>query len=257
MGRLAPAAIQLDSYAADLKSALQAAARDQFGWVVPNVASSDFDPAEFGASARRHFRRYLENLGLRLDSLRLQFEGAGLADPAQMERRIARWRHCLELCRDLGVRRAGLTVGGFANESAQASTDEVLKLLADDADRSELQVAILTDDDPAVVGKAIQAIGCPGLAIGLDTSRTPSPAQLSRATPIGAVTIRDARPLGSGFEEACPGEGVVDFPAWLDWLEQAEYQGPLTHWRANLRGDVDGLRRGREYVERLQRRRQG
>lgn len=255
---LAPSA-WLDSYRTNLKAAVDSAARDGFQWLEPNAAGDDFDPAQFGASARRHFRRYMGGLGLRLNSLSLYYPGRGLAEAGQAERRLERLRNTLEFCLDLGVRQATVSLDGFSDEKTRDLAADLLKSVADDADRTGVQVAVLGGlDDPGDTLKALQALRCPALGMVLDTGRLPRPDGLRPgALPLAGLHLRDVRPLGEGFEEVALGNGRLNLNHWLDWLAQAEYQGRLTVRRTTLGTDVDALRNAREYVEATQRQRRG
>lgn len=259
MGPLLAPSAWLDSYQTDLKAAVQSAARDGFRWLEPNAATADFDPSQFGASAQRHFRRYMESLGLRLDSLSLYYAGRGLAEADQAERRLARLRNTLELCVGLGVRHATVSLDGFSDAKTRELAADLLKSVADDADRTGVRVAVLGgQDNPQDTLKAVQALRCPAVGMVLDTGRAPQPDGLRAETlAIGGMHVRDVRPLGDGFEEVALGTGQMNLNRWLDWLAENEYQGRLTVRRTTLSADVDALRHGREYVEATQRQRGG
>lgn len=241
----------LDFYRRDLKSALGAASNDGFQVVEPNTAGSEFDPDQFGASARRHFGRYLESLGIRLGGLSLVYPGRGLSEPEQAERRLQRLKQTLDLCVGLGVQTATVNLDGLDDQRTSPLATDILAAAADQADRAGVRLAVLGGrDDPRRTIEAIEALRCPALGVALDTGRTPRPDFLTLGQgAIAAVQLRDVRPAGEGYEDVEFGAGEVDFSGWLEQLRGHAYHGQLTVRRASGTADVDALRRAREYLD--------
>jgi len=244
----------LDSYRTDLKSALGRAAADQYRWVEANFAGEELDPRRFDASARRHLKRYLRDLGLSLDGLVLELPGRGLADPACADARLDRFRRGLEMCAHLGVRRAGVTLSGFQDDRSQPLACELLDVVADLADRVGVQVAVHTGTEPPqAAAEAIRRLDCPSLRLDLDTAHLlpAGPDVASWAGLAGAAWVRDLRRVGARVEEVPFGTGEVDFGAFLKLLDAADFSGPLVVRRDSPGAGVDALREGREYIEAL------
>jgi sugar phosphate isomerase/epimerase len=242
----------LDSYPLSVKDALHAAAADGFRAITANVARGDLDPRELTRSARRHLSRYLRDLGLRLGSIAVEWPDLGLADPRHSDQRADQLRLALELCADLGVTRAAVTLAGFGSEAHRPRALEMLGVVAGLADRFDVAVAVQGGtDDPGGAVEPIRALACPGLRLGIDTACLPADAQ--QMAPLaglaGSAFLRDVRRVGAQLEETPFGQGQVDFPVVLALLEAGGYAGPLIVRRAAPA--VDALRQGREYIAAL------
>jgi sugar phosphate isomerase/epimerase len=244
--------VWLDAYPAGLRDALDRAAAQGFTAVEPNAARPDFDPRSFGASARRHLQKYLRDLGLRFDTIALQHPGGGLVDPARADERLAQFRQTLALCRDLGVARASIRVAGLADPATAGSAAELLAEVADQADRTGILTHVYAPQDPpAKLTECIARLGCPHLALGLDTAQG-LPHELAAGVTglLGQLYLRDVQRSGDRATEVPLGQGDVDFRAWLAALAGAE-RSPLLVVRREPGPGVDALRRGREYIQSL------
>lgn len=242
----------LDSYRCDIKTSLSAAAADQFRLVSVNTQRADFSPRELGGTARRHFLRHTESLGVAVESLSAWFPGAGLADAEFAERRLAELRETLELARDLRVRRAIAPIGGLEDEQRLSLAQRLLAEAADLADRAGVTL-ILQDRDGAspLLADSVRRLGCPHLLLGLDSALSTPADIVARRGLIGALQLRDGRISRDGIEETALGAGDVDLPAVLGALEQTEFHGPLLVRRDSENAAVDALRAGRDYVASL------
>lgn len=250
-----PLAAWLDSYRADLKSALNAAARDGFTRVGANSAAGSLDPREFSRSAQRDFSRYLRNLGLSLDALGAEFGGAGLADPQRGEQRLTQLAQTLALARAVGAPRSVVTIRGFADERRADLAHEMLQHAADLATQHDVQLAIAADPaDLAPLADRLRTLNCPHLGVRLESAETPEPGPLAALNNVGvaAVHLHDVvRRGGAQVEEVPFGSGDVDFAGLLGWLAETEYRGSLTLRQDATTPRVDALRVGREYVTAL------
>jgi sugar phosphate isomerase/epimerase len=248
----APAA-WLASYRRELRAALAAARGDGYRRIVASTLQPDFNPREFGATARRHFAKHLRDLGLGLDALALPWSGGGLADAQRGDERLAQLRATLELCGDLGVRRATATVAGLGGEQPDALAGGALAAVADLADRTGIQVALhVPGADPVAAATAIGRLGCPGVRLALD-SASPLTVQsgIALSGMIGLAQLRDVRRAAGTVEEVEFGQGDVDFEAVLGVLSEAGGDAPLVIRRDAPDAGVDALRQGREYIQSL------
>jgi len=241
----------LDSYPQDLKAALRTAARTGFACIAANTNRKDFDPRDFGESARRHLRRYLRDLGLTLDQVVAAFPGAGLADPSRADERVAQLRQTLQLAADLGVPTAGVTLAGLGDERRRDLAAEMLALAAELAEGFEKPLAVFSTDPPEDVAPRLRRLGSPRLKLGLDTAALAGAGLHLPPGLVAAVHLRDVRRMGQTMEEVPFGQGDVDFAALLGGLAESEYAGTLTIRRDVAGRPVDALRQGREYVEAL------
>lgn len=250
----APLAAWLDSYRADLRSALDRARHDRFTLVSANAAGGLLDPTDLSDSARRHLARHVRGLGLSLDALGAEFPGAGLAEPRTADQRLHRFRTTLELCRVLGVERASVNLSGLGDPAGGGLAAEMLGQVADLADRLAVRVAVrAAPGELAAAAASVRRLNCPRLGLGLDSAAGDATAGDARALSglIGAVHLRDVRRVGDGLEEVAFGRGDVDFVALLARLAECDYAGSFLIRRDAASAPVDALRQGREYVASL------
>ncbi len=254
--RIQPVGIWLDSYRQDLKASLLRAAEQGFHAVHANhgAGPAALNPRELGPSARRHLLRYLDGLGLRLDSLGMVLPGAGLADPASADVRLAQLCETLELCADLGVRSSTVAIGGVANPDASPLAREVLAQTADYADRFGVRIAVLDGlAAPGELADAIRPYRAAPIGLALDSAALEGAIQTATNAPdlIAAVHLRDVRRAGAGLMEEAPfGTGEVDFLQLRAALAAAGYRGGEA-LRRDGPGPIDALRAGREYIDGL------
>jgi sugar phosphate isomerase/epimerase len=243
----------LDSYGAGLRGGLDLAAGQGYALVHADAARGELEPRQFPGSARRHLRRYLVDLGLQMDGLALDYPGLGLADPAYADQRVEQLKYLLEMCVDLRVPQAVVSLSGLADPRTAPLARELLGVVGDLADRCGIDVAVREPDSlPGLAAEQVRALGCPRLGIALDTAQlAPEP---QAATPVAdlvrAVYLRDVRRGAGGFEEVAFGQGEVDFRALLARLDAA-HTGASLVVRHAPEGGVDGLRQGREYMHSL------
>lgn len=243
----------LDSYRADLRSALACAAQQGYRAVQANAAGDELDPREFGDSARRHLRKYLSNLGLQLDSVAVDYAGLGLADPTRANQRVDRLRQTLELCADLGVRRAGVRLGGFEDAATAPLAGELLGVVADLANRYGIAAAVHSPDStPDASAARIRVLACPQLRMALDTAwPLTTPGGIAGVADLVEVAyLRDVRRSGDQYEEVPFGTGDVDLAGLLAGLAGGACDAALVV-RHDAEGGVDALRQGREYMRSL------
>ncbi|MGH6961400.1 MAG: sugar phosphate isomerase/epimerase family protein [Dongiaceae bacterium] len=252
----------LDSYRRDLKQSLHAAADDGFRLLHASSLRPELDPRELGASARRHLARYLRDLGLGLDAIAAEFAGPGLTDLEHADQRLDHLRRTLELCADLKVAGAATRICGLTDDKSRPLALELLKAVADLADRFGLPVTIhCGPDDPAEAAQAIRQLGSPDVRLGLDsgflevdverTAAEPGrvgPVYLRQPELVGGVYLRDVRRRRGQIEEVPYGHGDVDFATLLAALAAAGYGGALVLRRDSAGAGVDALRQGREYI---------
>lgn len=244
----------LDSYRLGLKEALHRGAADGFRLLEANAARGELDPRQFGASARRHLLRYTADLGTELAALSLDFPDLGLADPRHGDERLDQLRRTLQMCADLRVRRAAVTLAGFQQSQTLPLAREALATVADWADRAGVTVTVRTGaDDPAKAAEFIRARNCPALRLGLDTAGpTTNLRTVAALADLAAlVQCRDVRRIGGQVEEVPFGAGEVDFVGWLAALEEGGYDDPLVVRRDAPEAGIDALRQGREHIASL------
>lgn len=132
----------LDSYRLGLRDALACAAGQGYRLVQADAGRGEMEPRELSRSARRHLRKYLQDLGLRLDGVSADYPGLGLADPRHADARVDHLKRVLELCVDLHVGRAGISLSGF-DDPRTAPLREMLGVVADLSDRCGVTTSVL------------------------------------------------------------------------------------------------------------------
>ena len=243
-------AASLDFYRSDAKSALRAAAQDGFRVVEANALVGDLRPGELSESGRRHLRKILADLGLRLGGLTLDFPGRGLGDPTEGDRRFSELDAALELAADLRIPRvcAALACSGAPDEVALGQT--ALAQAAAQSDRYGVHVAIQAPEAASgFVLSEVSRLACPTLGLSLDSASADA-AKLSQLRQALRVRLRDVVRRGEAIEESDWGRGQVDFGRLLAELEATGFQRDLV-LKVDRRLGVDALRRGRDYMARL------
>lgn len=249
-----PVAAWLDSYRRGFKDSLAAAAADGFRGVFANAMRADFNPDEFGDSARRHLKKHLADLGARMVGVAVEFPGAGLADAEHADRRIAQVRKTLELAADLGLPVAATRLGGLVDPRVSAVATQAIQAAADAAERFGVTLAVHADGtDVAALCEQVRRLDCRHLRLGLDSATLDLAGGVAGgATPLAAdIWLRDVRRRGGELEETDFGRGDVDFSSLLASLEAGEFRGVITVRRDAASAGVDALRQGREYIAAL------
>lgn len=243
--------VWLDAYRRDLKTALSIAAQSGFSSVASNTVHNELTPAEFSTSARRHLRRYLRDLGLRMDACALEHGGLGLADAAAGEQRLRQLDELLTLCRDIDAPHVAVAVGGLGDPAVQGLALEALAQTAELADQRGVLVSIRTGQ-PAAAAAALRDLRCPWLRLEVDSAAllgTPELDPVLREA--GLISLRDARRSGQALREVDLGTGEVDVPGLLRRLGEAGRPPPILLRREEAANPVDAQRAAREYVASL------
>lgn len=242
--------VWLDSYRRDLKGSISAAAGHGFASIQPNIATNrELSAAEFTRSARRHFARYIRDMGVSVDALAAAFPGAGIADPANAEIRLAELRRTLEAAREIGIPRAIVTIGGFADQKQDGFASEMVTAAGDLAEATGVEIALLpTDSGIEALVESVHRTDCPSLRLAIDSAglSPTSPDQGYRLA--SCLHLRDGRRTGSEIEEVDFGQGQVDFRAILARFSGVDRAPPSLVIRQDRAGSVDAVRAGREYI---------
>lgn len=240
----------LDSYRLGLRDALACAAGQGYRLVQADAGRGEMEPRELSRSARRHLRKYLQDLGLRLDGVSADYPGLGLADPRHADARVDHLKRVLELCVDLHVGRAGISLSGFDDPRTAPLAREMLGVVADLSDRCGVTTSVLDPGAaPESTAALVRSVGCAGLRLALDTRHgsTTLAAAGQYADLVGLVYLCDTRRRGESAEEVPFGQGEVDFASLLAGLDAGGSDASLVVRRSADAG-VDALRQAREYM---------
>src|SRR6185295_11389490 len=101
----------LDDLKIDIKSAMDRARILGFRAIDVDATAGTLSAGELSQTGRRHLLKHLEDLGLRLGSLRGPTAGAAYWDPAQGEKRLETMKGVIGLAHALGVNVVSTTLG--------------------------------------------------------------------------------------------------------------------------------------------------
>lgn len=193
----------------------------------------------FGETARRQFRKLLEDLGLKVAAVTFQTRrGYDVAE--SLERRIAATKVAMTQAYSLGARIVTNSIGRIAEDASDPGLDRMRDALTDiarHADRCGARLAARTGSEPAAcLVRFIQSLPDGTLGVDLDPA-----AMVLNNFAVGEdlvpvlryvihVRARDAvRDLAVGRGVEVPlGRGAIDFPWLLAMLEQSGYHGFVT-----------------------------
>jgi sugar phosphate isomerase/epimerase len=232
-------AVCLDDLGLEIKAALGRARSMGFSALDIGATSGPISPQTLSLSGRRHFLKHIADLGLRVASLRGPTGGPGYGDAGGGEHRLDTMRKIISLASSLRVPVVSTMLGPWNDErdaTLAGRTLEALELIAGDADRQGVAVAIETVGvSTQALGERLRGIGCRHLTSCCDSGalimQGESPYQLaeSLAGRIGLVRARDAvagTPDASGHEVAM-GDGALDPPRFLASLMEAGFEGDI------------------------------
>jgi len=251
----------LDDLRLEIKSALDRARGLGFRAIDVSALTGPISPGELSRTGQRHLAKHLADLGLRLASLRGPVGGASYADPAGGERRLDQMRGVIRLAADLHVPIVSTGLGGGPmTKDDEGRIHEALSLLADDADRCGVTVAIETSGiGPVELTRVLADINCPWLAASADTGamimRGDDPHAVGTTIPgrIKHVRVRDAitgSPDAAGYEVPL-GEGRLDPARLLAALDEAGCGGDLILSRSTGANPAADLQRAKVEFEKF------
>ena len=276
-----PIGVLADSFRTDTKTALELAARCGVQGVQVYATQGEMAPENLSREQRREFVRIVQGLGLTVSALCGDLGDHGFIYPEKNPDRIERSKRILDLAQDLGTGVVTTHIGVVPEDPAHERykvMQEACFALSQYADQMNAHFAIETGPERAVTLKGfLDALHSTGVAVNLD------PANFVMVTgddPVQAVyTLKDyivhthakdgknlvRRPAevvyglsgqeimdggGMTYIELPLGEGDVDFPAYLNALEDIGYTGFLTIERevgddpsGDIRLAVDFLKR--------------
>ncbi len=254
-------AVCLDDLKLEIREALDVSRRLGFRTLDVCALRGPVSPDEMSRSAQRHFKKHLDDLGLRLSSLRGPHGGSGYDDPATGDRRLDAMRRIIALASEMRVPAVSTLLGPVSNTSDSKVAPrirETLSILAEDADRLGVTVAIETSGLTTTALRDLLAdINCPALMACCDTGamlmQGEDPHRVAELLGgrIGLTRTRDAvagSPGAMGHEVAM-GEGQLSPPALLAALVEAGFTGDMILTRTGGSSVAQDLIRARQAFE--------
>jgi sugar phosphate isomerase/epimerase len=228
-------AVQLSSFAQPLKKALQTAARLGAHGVEID-ARTDIRPKELTDTGRRQLKKWMDDMNLRVASVRFQTR-RGFDVLEDLERRLDATKAAMRLAYALGAKVVVNQIGIVPEDTAHPAYSQLQACLADLARFGQHIGAMFAPETGSEPGERLakiiestseKAIGItfnPGNLIANDFS--PSDALEACASHILLVHARDAvRDLSRGRGLDVPlGRGSVDFASILGRLEVEQFPG--------------------------------
>ncbi len=260
-------AVCLDDFNLDLKKAMNQARALGFRAVDIAATEGPVSLDELSQTGQRHLRKHLDDLGLRLASLRGPVGGSAYGRDAAGERRFDSMRKVIRLAASLRVPTVSTSIGTFEDaDSSNPASDraeairETLTLLADDADYLGVVVAVETTDlSTPSLARILRELNCPFLAACCDSGAMlmngEDPCQVGGMLPgrIKLVRARDAIPSSSQTtgHEVPHGRGHLNTERFLAALTEAGFCDDIILTRSTSADPVAELNHAKSQFQEL------
>ncbi|WP_028561567.1 sugar phosphate isomerase/epimerase family protein [Paenibacillus pinihumi] len=258
----------VDSFQVGVKEGLLKAHKVGADGVQIYAVQGELDPAGLSASARKEWRDYIQSLGLEISALVGDLGGHGFQDPAQNQAKIDKSKRIMELGMELGTNIITTHIGIVPDdpnskiyETMHTACEELSRFASD----MNAYFAIETGPETSAHLKAfLDSLGTKGVSVNFDPANMvmvtgDDPVQgvytlkdyivhthAKDGVKLGHIDPRDVygfygyeveldhekiaamAETGSAFREVPLGEGGVDWPAYLQALNDIGYKGYLT-----------------------------
>jgi len=225
----------MSAFGIPLQKALLAAAQAGAAGVEID-ARNELKPADLTGTAKRQIRKMLDDLNLRVSSIRFPTR-RGYDVLQDLDRRIDATRQAMEMAYELGAPHVVNQIGPVPTDSASPAWHQLQSVLADLASFGARVGAFFAPETGTESGRDLANLVesldehfvpvafNPGLLIvgGFD----PHEAIGILASRIGVVVAQDGvKDLSRGRALEVPlGQGIADFPKILGMLEEHQYRG--------------------------------
>lgn len=263
-----PVGVMLDSFRLPLDEAMAQAARMGAQGFQAYAVGGQMAPDALDAAERRALLQKVRDAGLCVSALCGDF-GLGFTDPARNPELIEKSKRILELAVDLDTKVVTTHIGVVPEDSSSETyriMQDACGQLAQAADRLGAHFAVETGPESALRLKGfLDSLGSRGVAVNLDPANL---VMVAGDDPVAAVHTlknyivhthaKDGRmlhdsPDGAPFIELPLGQGDVDFPRYLEALEQIGYEGFLTIEREVGDNPAGDIRMAADYLRSLMR----
>ncbi|MBJ6363235.1 sugar phosphate isomerase/epimerase family protein [Paenibacillus sp. GCM10012307] len=258
----------VDSFQVGVKEGLQKAQKVGADGVQIYAVQGELDPAGLSAGARKEWRDYIASLGLEISALVGDLGGHGFQDPSQNRAKIDKSKRIMELGMELGTNIITTHIGIIPDdpnskiyEAMHYACEELSRFASD----MNAYFAIETGPETAAHLKTfLDSLGSKGVSVNFDPANMvmvtgDDPVQgvyalkdyivhthAKDGVKLGHIDPRDVygfygyeveldhekiaamAETGAAFREVPLGEGGVDWPAYLQALNDIGYKGYLT-----------------------------
>jgi sugar phosphate isomerase/epimerase len=257
----------VDSFRVGVREGLVKAKQVGADGVQMYAVSGELDPANLTAAARKELKAYIESLGLEISALVGDLGGHGFQDPEANPAKIEKSKRILDLAVELGTNivtthigivpedRSSRTYETMRNACAELSayaksmgayfaietgpeTASRLRTFLDDLGSNGVSVnfdpanmVMVTGDDPVQGVRILKDYIVHTHAKDGIRLREVDPRLVYGAygfDPMDHAHIAEQAESGDAFREVPLGEGSVDWPAYLQALQEIGYTGYLT-----------------------------
>ena len=198
----------------------------------------EFHPDNFGASARRDFKKLIASLGLEVSAVCGDF-GLGYTNPDTVDKVVADTKKVLTLARDLDVPITTTHIGVVPDDESSPTwqrMEEAVREVAEFA--ANLDSCLATETGPEsgeLLAKFIKAVGSDGIKVNLDPANFVMMGfdHLQAVDDLAAYIVHThakdgLSPKSGGPKEVPLGEGEVKWEEYLAKLANIGYDGYFT-----------------------------
>ena len=237
MGKL-KVGVMIESFRLGVKDGIRKAAEIGADGFQIYVTGGEMAPDNLSQSGRKAFMKFVRDLGLEVSALCGDF-GHGFSDPNKNEEQIERTRKIIDLAVDLGVPIITTHIGVVPEDKS----DKTREVMADAlgiigtyaADRGRFLATETGPESGAVMKEFLDTLGNDGIRVNYDPANL---VMLGFDRIQGVFDLRDyivhthakdgIRNDDGSHQEVPLGDGHVDFPKYIDALEEIGYDGFYT-----------------------------
>lgn len=257
----------VDSFGVGVREGLKKAREVGAEGVQIYAVRGEMDPDNLSREARKELKSYIDSLGLEISALCGDLGGHGFQDKAANPAKIEKSKRILDLAKELGTNIVTTHIGIVPqdpNSEVYEAMQQACAELARYADSMDAYFAIETGPETAAHLKSfLDTLGSKGVSVNFDPANMvmvtgDDPVQGVRILkdyivhthakdgirlrevdprlvygaygfdPMDHAHIAEQAESGDAFREVPLGEGSVDWPAYLQALQEIGYTGYLT-----------------------------
>lgn len=225
-------------------------------------ALNELRPGELSQTGVRQFRKMLDDLNLRVASVRFPTR-RGYYDLDRLDERVAATKRAMQLAYDLGTRVVINQIGRVPEDETSPEWQTLIEVMTDLGNHGHRAGAVLAaktgSESAADLERLLNALPEGAIGVDLDPGRliingfSASEALQTLASRVVHVTATDGvrdLAIGRGLEVQL-GRGSVDFPELVAVLEERNYRGWFTIERRDAADPVHEIGESMEFLRNL------